>query len=162
MNLKKLFETQEQLNDRILSEHKLENHDLFAEKQLAFLVELSELANETRCFKYWSKKGPSSKSTILEEYVDGLHFVLTLGLSLGYTTFGQSKNSSKERTLTEQFLYVMECNHLLNEKQTEASFHELAQSFLTLGSLLGFGEDEIEQAYFKKNEVNHQRQDQGY
>ncbi len=43
MEIKKLFQIQKQLNDRIVQEHQLEGEDLFNEKQLAFLVELSEL-----------------------------------------------------------------------------------------------------------------------
>ncbi|MFY0167293.1 dUTP diphosphatase, partial [Bacillus anthracis] len=35
-------------------------------------------------------------------------------------------------------------------------------SFLGLGKKLGFTFEEIEQGYYKKNEVNHQRQDNGY
>lgn len=162
LNVGQLFQTQKNLNDRILEEHNLTGHDLFQEKQLAFLVELGELANETRCFKYWSKKGPAERSVILEEYVDGLHFVLTLGLSLGYTTFVTEENGQTERTLTEQFLYVMESTHHLNRNRNEDDFHKLTASFMKLGDMLGFSGKEIEQAYFEKNKVNHERQDQGY
>ena len=54
MNVKKLCEMQKVLDDRIIKEHQLEDKNLEENKILALLVEISELANETRCFKHWS------------------------------------------------------------------------------------------------------------
>src|SRR5688500_20051556 len=62
---------------RLLLEKKT---DVFREKCLALLVELGELANETRCFKFRSKKPRNDDSVLLEEYVDNRHFRLSLGL----------------------------------------------------------------------------------
>lgn len=80
MDLKNLFIMQEKLDQHIMEQHNLYGKPLFSEKLLALQVEIAELANETRCFKFWSNRGPSSKETILEEYVDCLHFILTIGL----------------------------------------------------------------------------------
>ena len=85
LNFNYLFSLQRELDNRIVQEHELEGQNLFEKKLLALMVEVGELANETRCFKYWSKKAPSPKETILEEYVDGIHFILSLGLELGVT-----------------------------------------------------------------------------
>ena len=78
MNVKKLCEMQQALDNRIIQEHKLEGKNLEENKILALLVEICELANETRCFKHWSNKGPSQKNILLEEYVDSLHFFLSI------------------------------------------------------------------------------------
>lgn len=51
-----LFSKQEKLDQYIIENHQLHDQDLFEEKMLALLVELGELANETRCFKFWSEK----------------------------------------------------------------------------------------------------------
>ncbi len=51
-----LFKMQKELDSYIESNHNLANHDLFDDKYLALLVEIGELANETRCFKFWSNK----------------------------------------------------------------------------------------------------------
>ncbi|NEU29855.1 dUTPase [bacterium LRH843] len=162
MEIKTLFQIQKQLNDRINQEHQLEGHDLFDEQQLAFLVELGELANETRCFKYWSRKPSSERTMILEEYVDGLHFILTLGLTLGFTNWLAKKIYSYKETMTEQFLEVMKRTHQLNEQRTEENYLQLVGSFLGLGQQLGFSYEEIEKSYIRKNKINHQRQDEGY
>ena len=71
MDLLQLFKLQKELDDRIAKEHDLQPKKLLKEKMLALLVEIGELANETRCFKHWSNKGPNEKEVILMEYVDG-------------------------------------------------------------------------------------------
>jgi dimeric dUTPase (all-alpha-NTP-PPase superfamily) len=38
----------------------------------------------------------------------------------------------------------------------------LFAAYLNLGEMLGFTEEQIEQAYFEKNKINHQRQEVGY
>ncbi|MEX2104164.1 MAG: dUTP diphosphatase, partial [Bacilli bacterium] len=49
MNLQFLFHIQKNLDDRIIEEHGLIREHLLSHKLLALLVELGELANETRC-----------------------------------------------------------------------------------------------------------------
>lgn len=56
MNLTKLFEMQVQLDADIMANHPVqEGEDRFGKKVLALLVELGELGQEWRGFKYWSK-----------------------------------------------------------------------------------------------------------
>lgn len=55
MNLTKLFETQKQLDDRIIEKHGLQDMDRLPYLVLALQVELGECANEWRGFKYWSE-----------------------------------------------------------------------------------------------------------
>lgn len=72
---------------------------------LALLVEIGELANETRCFKYWSNKPASEREVILEEYVDGLHFILSIGIDLGIDkNFLFYKCAQTNKTQVEIFL----------------------------------------------------------
>src|SRR5690625_7690129 len=126
MNLSKLFPIQKKLDERIVKEKGLEGQDLLPEKILALQVELGELANEWRGFKFWSENQASNvrvlevawgkaphlymcqecngefhveeanelsykcdlcmskllavvvKNTLLEEYVDCLHFILSI------------------------------------------------------------------------------------
>lgn len=78
-----LLERQRELDELILSQiEPIIPAELTANRLLAFVVEIGECANEVRSFKHWSKKGPSKRSVILEEYVDALHFLLSLTYSL--------------------------------------------------------------------------------
>src|SRR5690554_4282011 len=98
MNLSKLFELQRQLDARIEKEHpRQDGEDRLAKKILALMVELGELANEWRGFKFWSEdQEPRTElwddrlrfhNPLLEEYVDCLHFLLSIGLESEIGTF---------------------------------------------------------------------------
>ena len=161
MNLKELFRIQKELDYKILMEHKLEGVNLIAPKILALQVELGELANETRCFKYWSKKKPSEKPVILEEYVDCLHFILSIGLEKGYLSI-TTELDLLEGTLVEQFQRVYTEISRFEAEGLEKQYIGLWESFMALGRGLGFTFVEIEEAYLFKNEINHKRQAEGY
>lgn len=161
MNIKKLFDMQHELDRYIEKEHNLEKTELFDRKVLALLVEVGELANETRCFKFWSKKGPSERSVILEEFVDGVHFILSLGLLAGYETTVPSFKQKAE-TETGQFLLVMEAVHRFHNDRSKESYEKLVNQYFALGDLLGFSAGEVEAAYYAKNEINFERQKSGY
>ncbi|WP_078555439.1 dUTP diphosphatase [Bacillus alkalicellulosilyticus] len=161
MNLQALFTMQKELDDRIMREHQLLGKDVLLEKILALEVELGELANETRCFKYWSQKPPADRDVILEEYVDGIHFILSIGLTIGYTDVTYNQVASTDRLVTS-FQLVFDDITKFNQERSRERFEVLFQSYMNLGIALGFTEDEIEKAYNQKNEVNHLRQDEGY
>ncbi|MBY7143200.1 dUTP diphosphatase [Virgibacillus sp. NKC19-3] len=161
MDWKALYSMQEQLDNYIEEKHDLRKRDVFQEKCLALLVELGELANETRCFKFWSEKPRNEKSIILEEYVDGTHFILSLGIEKGYQYDGRELGITV-RNETEQFNHVFEACTIFKQDPTEENYVRLFESYIQLGGLLGFTEADIQDAYLKKNEVNYARQDQGY
>lgn len=161
INWSKLFAMQRELDSRIMEEHALKG-DFLSERLLALQVEVGELANETRCFKFWSMKPPSERSQILEEYVDGIHFILSLGIVLRFETFTPSTKTNGEESIVEQFLTVNNCISQLRNEQSVEAYSTLFAEYLTLGTMLDFTAQEIESAYLQKNLVNHERQDQGY
>jgi dimeric dUTPase (all-alpha-NTP-PPase superfamily) len=161
MDLKKLFDLQRELDSRISKEHHLEEEALFSQKALALQVEFGELANETRCFKYWSTKKPSPKNIIIEEYVDCLHFILSIGLDKNFENVELSRSCSINKT-TDQFLDLfIDMNDFLICSSID-HYTTLFEDFLSLGLNLGFTDKEIEDAYLNKNYINHQRQATGY
>ncbi|MGG4488775.1 dUTP diphosphatase [Metabacillus idriensis] len=162
MNFLKLFEMQNDLDSKIEKQHGLEEEPLLEKKILALLVEVGELANETRCFKFWSLKPPAEAGVILEEYVDGIHFILSLGIEIGMTDGVEFDLAADENSLTTHFVLVYEKIAQFEKSRSEEHYLELFRQYLLLGKALGFSPAEIEAAYVKKNEVNHDRQKQGY
>jgi len=161
MDLHKLFQMQNTLDNRIKSEHHLEGVPLLNKKTLSLQVELGELANETRCFKFWSTKNPSSNDVILEEYVDCLHFILSLGLEKNFQDITLNvKDVTCE--LSDQFLnlYINISDFAICSSID--NYLNVFHNFLSLGQNLGFSEENIENAYLYKNKINHERQDNGY
>lgn len=160
MNLEKLYEIQGGLDAHIIKEKGLEGKNLIPNLFLALKVEIAELANETRCFKHWSNKEASSKEIILEEYADGLHFALSLG---NHTGFKKNKGGyTWEGGLVDNFndCFIAIADFEANPDQQ--SYDNFLASFFQIGKALGFSLIEIEDAYMKKNEINHQRQLTGY
>ena len=79
-DLKDLYLKQEELDLEIAKNHNI-NYEVTRHKRiLALLVELGEFANTTRTFKFWSNKGMEEKAVVLDEFADGLHFLLSLGI----------------------------------------------------------------------------------
>ncbi|MBS8265158.1 dUTPase [Mesobacillus boroniphilus] len=163
MNTKTLFKMQKALDSHIESQHGLMQEDLFDRKVLALLVEIGELANETRCFKFWSVKPSSEMDVILEEFVDGVHFILSLGIECGYEDIESvTSNRTEENDTSNQFLLIYESVQKFRNNHRKDDYVRLFKNYMELAQLLGLNEDQIEQAYIKKNEVNYDRQRQGY
>jgi dimeric dUTPase (all-alpha-NTP-PPase superfamily) len=170
LNLNELFELQAKLDERIYKEHPpKEGEDRLAKKILALQVELGELANELpEVFKFWSNK-KNNYEKALEELVDCLHFILSIGLDLNFETeafFGKYTSPN----LTRQFNFVFQDVSELSESILEdfpeediaEDFYELVCEFIGLADMLGFTWDQVEQAYLAKNKINHERQESGY
>lgn len=160
MDLSKLFDMQRELDERIVREKGLEGQNLLPNKILALQVELAELANEWQGFKHW-KTNPQPKDGMLEEYVDCLHFILSIGLSenIGTMEWEQIEPYKADSTI-QQFIGLFEHTSRLLEDITV--YVDIWSSFIGLGEMLGFTWDEVEAAYMHKNAVNHHRQESGY
>jgi dimeric dUTPase (all-alpha-NTP-PPase superfamily) len=163
MNYQQLFQMQKELDRHIETNHQLQDVDLFERKVLALLVELGELANETRCFKFWSLKPSSPQETVLEEFVDGIHFILSLGIECGFNQEEEyAITLDKTESVTGQFLSVYNGIGYFRTSRSLEHYKELFTAYLNLGEMLGFTPLEIEKAYIEKNEVNYKRQAEGY
>ncbi|MBY0222388.1 dUTP diphosphatase [Mammaliicoccus sciuri] len=161
MKLHQLFEMQKALDAYIQANH--QQAETFNERGLALLVELSELANETRCFKFWSTKGPSADEVVLEEYVDSIHFLLSLGIEKGFDDLDEWPTSDElERDLTQLFLQTGQSIYKFLDDLTFDNYKDVWMRYGALAKTLGFTEQQIIQAYIDKNEENYARQRNGY
>ena len=160
MEFKQLFQMQRAL-DAFIEETQNITHDVFQEKGLALLVELAELANETRCFKFWSKKGPSERDVILEEFVDSIHFMLSLGNMRGFSLekWPEVKETAE---LTPLFIETTVAVTTFISTPTKEMYTEVWMKYGKLAYNLGFTVDDILGAYVAKNEKNYERQRTGY
>lgn len=159
MDLTKLFETQKILRDRI----GYEGEDRLNKLILALSVELGELANELPLiFKFWSRSKRNNYKRALKEYVDGLHFILELGLEIDFDYDSWEIGPEQFHNPLEHFLGTYRSVIEFSEKSREMQYVDMLEIYLGLGEMLGFTWEQIEQAYFTKNKINHQRQEEGY
>ena len=100
---------------------------------------------------------------LLEEYVDCLHFILSIGNDLGITSF---ENDAWESPFDEGVLVAFNELFLrvtvLYARRLDENYNNAFESLLVLGATLGFTWEQIEQAYYDKNKINFDRQENGY
>ncbi len=161
LNLMTIVNKQKELDTKIHEKHNVSYEETFIHRKLALLVELGELANEVRSFKYWSLKSASAEHVILEEFVDCLHFTISLGISMdaNFEEFEQTSESDQDLNLIFVELFSKVSN--LNSNDLTAYFDGF-NYLLHLANILGFTSEKIFDAYLLKNEVNHQRQKDNY
>ena len=161
IELKELFAAQAQLDQRIADEHHVSYQSTRDRRIMALIVEIGELANATRCFKYWSNKGSEDKAIVLDEYADGLHFFLSLGIDIK-TDKSVYHLTKHQEDLTKQFHLIYHNIDLFYKKQDDKSYIRAFQSFFNLLPLLGYKWKELKDAYYKKLQVNYERQNMNY
>ncbi len=159
--LKDLFLAQKELDLTIAKNHNITYQTTRNKRIMALLVEIGELANTTRCFKFWSNKGMEEKDVVLDEFADGLHFFLSLGLDI-HTSLDVYEVVNPHRELTEQFLKVYNNINDFYNNPIDSSFINAFSSFLSLLPLLGYTWEDLKQAYYKKLDTNFVRQQTNY
>lgn len=210
MNIEMLYEMQKELDERIIREKGLEGQDLLPNTVLALQVELGELANEWRGFKFWSKdQNPRTEENIidqtaagnqifnivvgkrnplLEEYVDCLHFFLSIAVKNGWKdalyVWRDAIEDVQEKGLSGGVMGAfLEIGYWLSkmymEQEGDEGLRKIADMleistkqfcfrnawfvFVCLGVVgFGFTWEQITAAYVAKNRVNHERQKNGY
>lgn len=163
INLSTLFKQQEKFDKYIHKKYKLSYKRVYKEIKLALFVELAELANEIKSFKFWSIKGSSSKEKILEEYVDGLHFITSLCLIKKIKpNFNLDKKNNSSLTKYEITIKFLDLFRTIYKLKSKNSLIKWFVKYLNFGFFLNFSLKEILKAYAKKNKINYQRQKNNY
>ena len=191
-NKPNLLIAQQILDTSILSnmDYKISEEQLITNLFLAFMVELGEFANELKTFKHWSKKSGNMEKA-LEEYVDALHFLLSITNRLQPYSHGKmeidilleenEKRYDRILSITEQtqeklkwhintnlialYSFASDLYYIDYVEEYElvnSALADLWDTFHAVGYLCGFSVDDIIEAYFEKNKENHARQASGY
>lgn len=160
-----LYHMQKELDESIISRKNLQGKDLFRNKVAAVILELGELGNELpHVFKFWSTK-TSNKQRTLEEYVDVLHFLVSLGVDLQIKDLEITRldiERFKCEDILSQFMKLFSAIMEFDVMNKKTWFLLVIPIFVGLGELIGFTWEDVVQAYIQKNAVNHERQQSGY
>lgn len=150
MQIEDLFSIQRDSNSKIKIDTNLSDYKLLARKHLRLQIKMSDLANETKCYKYWiGEESEINKEEIFDKYISCFKQVLSLGIDKGYDSIKEITLQPSEYCLSDQFLNLyIDINDLLISS-SEDHFITLLEDFLSLAISLGFSEQDIIDGFHK-------------
>ena len=156
-----IFKKQLELDLDIQKRHNVTYEETLERRFLSLYVEIGELANATRCFKYWSNKPSEPREIVMEEFADGLHFLLSVGIALNI------KNKSFEQKETDEdlsnlFVKMYGVIDELHDKKSEDAYQKTFETLLLIASKLNMNKDDIFASYLLKLGENYHRQETNY
>ena len=158
--LKELLEMQKTLDTNIFKQKGIKDYPL-ENMKIALFVELGELMNELPThFKHWKATAVDNREKALVEYVDCLHFALSVTYHQNlYNTNDMMKKWHDYEELSkeaDEYAITEILENIVTSRLTK--LHHL----LILGNKLGFTWEEIYEAYKKKNQINYERLSSNY
>ena len=161
INIDRILELQKQLDNNIHTKHNINPKEVFEKRRLALIVEVCEMINVNRCFKFWSLKKDYDKQVLGDEFVDCLHFILSISLhfNLDQTEYEIKDVVYDDNELTLKVLYLISLAGKIESKDDWKKF--IIQLF-ELAFTFGFTAQDIIDFYIKKNQVNFKRQQDNY
>ena len=118
------------------------DHDDFVRKnKLELLVEIGELANESRCFKYWSKKEVNKELVgyeLADTIIMSLCFLNYLKINLDEISFSKSN-----KDVIDLFFEVYDLVIKFSYEEEKETIIKIFVSLLNIGYQLGFTDDDI-------------------
>ncbi|MDO4536296.1 MAG: dUTP diphosphatase [Clostridium perfringens] len=153
MYLKDFFSHEKDLMKNIFIDKSLTSYKLNTRKHLSLQVKISNLADETKCFKYWIANDDAlvSKNTVLEKYVDCLSHILSIGVDRGYDSLDYIAVKPDDYCLSDQFLNLLiDANDLIISNSMD-HYKTLLEDFISLGITLGFSMSKIKQEFFQNS-----------
>lgn len=160
-----IINLQAKLDNKIATTRLLQdNQEILNAKFLALMIEIAEFANEQRCFKYWSSKPASEKKILLEEYIDGFHFIISIANNchLASKIIDLKINLQSYQNLTLAFLDLFATTLKLQQEKDLLTIQKWFNIYYTIAQKCDFTNDDIFNAYLAKNKINHLRQEQNY
>lgn len=98
---------------------------------------------------------------LLEEFVDGIHFLLSLGIKRKYHKFIHALESFEEDEITGSMSDLAQ-EVFNNRLDSAGKWLQCLVDYMNFGVLAGITPKDIEEAYVAKNKENHRRQSAGY
>ena len=144
MNIHTLLNQEKELIKNIAIDDTLNDYTLFARKHLQLHIKMSDLANETKCYKYWVGEIDSvNLENVFQKYISCFHQILFLGLDGDFEDLETVTAQSTDSCLRDQFLNLyIDINDLIISPSVD-HFFTLLEDVLSLGITLGYSEEEI-------------------
>lgn len=156
-----IYEENKKLDKKFDDLYNINNIDIIRKNKLELLVELGELTNETKCFKYWSNK-PSDMIKVKEEYADCLIMVLSFFNMFNIRLDESFKIPKIRYDIVDLIghLYCLCSEFYYNESRD--LIKEIFVNFINLGYELALTDNEIIDACLAKIKKNFKRFEVGF
>ncbi len=160
-DLKEIYQESKRLDSLFGEQNDLFSDEIIEKNILELLVEFGELANETRCFKYWSIKPMSDKEVILEEYIDCLFMILCF-CNMTNVSMDEAFPTATQENIVGTFLTLYKDGFNLKKNLPKETVKQLLVNILYLADLLNFQYEDIKKGVSKKSLIIKKRFKENY
>lgn len=160
-DLKEIYKETKELDLLFDKDNPIRSEEIIRKNILALLVEIGELANETRCFKFWSVKPSSSKEVVLEEYIDTLFMILCFS-NITEVDLTEEFPNGYDLDIIDTFTLLYKESSSLNINLNKQEIKKLLVIVLHLGDLLNFSIVDLEEGTKRKSEIIRKRFETNY
>ena len=157
-----IYNRNKKLDDIFMNKYMDAEKKYYEKNCLELIVELCELANESKCFKYWPVKKPN-KELVLEEFADSLLMVFYM-----FNTYNIDSVSTIDVDMSDDVLELFNilirmCTNLMDRDNVDELFLKgIFTKLIHIGKLLELSDDEIINACYKKIIKNEERLSSDY
>ena len=125
--------------------------DIVLKNKIELLVELGELCNESRCFKYWSNKEVDRK-LLLFEYADVI--IMTLYFFDQYNiSLDEEFPTQNDLDAINEFIFLYGEMAKFGKEDTRDLIKNIFVNVIRLGNLLGLSETEVLDSCLEKIKI---------
>lgn len=156
LNIEKIYKETKYLDELFSLQYDIKSPEIIQKYKLELLVEFGELANETRCFKFWSKKQTGEKNRILEEYIDCLFMILYF-CNIANVSLSEDFPNIAKKDIIETFLTLYKYGTDLSRKFEKETIKKLLAEILYLSQLLNFTLEDLINGTKKKSLIIQER-----
>lgn len=156
-----VYKKNKELDEKFNSLYNMNDFDIIRKNKLELLVELGELANETKCFKYWSNKD-IDKEKIKEEYADCLIMVLCFFNMFDINLDETFIMPKIKYDVVDLFGHLYKLCSDFYHKEDRDLIKLIFVNFIELGHLLDLTDEEIIDVCLMKINKNFERFETGF
>lgn len=160
-DFEKIYKETKYLDSLFAKKYDITSPEIIQKYNLELLVEFGELANETRCFKFWSSKEASDKQIILEEYIDCLFMILYF-CNIMHVSLSESFPKTDELNIVETFLELYNLGTEFSKSLKKEIIKKLFIQTLYLSKLLNFTFEDLYEATKRKSLIIQERLKSNY
>ena len=113
------------------------------QKILAFLHDLSEVSLESRCYLFWEKEEPVNHQQLLENYLEGLTMLMSIGYELRIDSIKNHTEIPENQDLYSLFFKIYQSILNVQKQYSSEDYQNTIDDYFTLGFKLGIDIDEI-------------------